>query len=651
MPRPTAGLDEARTLQTGLERRVRTEWWLVTGFVLVLTALLSWFSAPLGLTRLDYTFYDETLQVASCAVPDSDIVIIAIDDDSIARLGYWPWRRSVHAQLLTRLETARAVGFDLVLTDVNPAYPYDDSILATAIKQHGRVALPLTIDTGNDTILAPLPVLAAAADATGFINIQPDGDGAIREVALKHGLASMNVQNHFALAMMELGGLETIDVSNKSRLIPYSGAAGNFTVYPYAQVLDGQVSAAAFHKKYVLVGSWATGLGDAFPTPLSPNGDAMPGVEILANILSSALHDRWIAKPAPWVVAMLSCLPVLLACLALGRLSPRRSFVATLAMMCLVFVADGLLLRFGQLWFPPTAALIGVALAYPAWTWRSQEAALQYIDYELRALNSEREQLDHTLTHPGSARAAQTFPARIVQLHTAVEQLRRARQRREETVHFLSHDMRAPQNALLALTQLQRDHASALPQDELLRVVDYHALKTLKLVDGMVLLARAEASAIRFHPTDLVALAQQGCDDFWTQGQAHHISISFEEHPESAWTIGDAELLTRAWCNLLDNAIKYSPGHTAIACRIARENDIWVMTVSDQGFGIEEAQLVQLFQPFVRLPGAERQGGAGLGLALVKTVAQRHGGVVVVSSQRPGGTTFALRLPVVQPPD
>lgn len=648
MAGPAASLDSAQALHSGLKRRVQAEWLLVTGAMLVLTAMLSWFSAPLGLVRLDHAFYDKTLRAASQVVADDDIVIIAIDDGSIAQLGYWPWRRAVHAQLLARLQSARAVGLDLVLADINPAYPEDDARLAAAIEQHGRVVLPLVIDTDDGGALRPVPVLESAVAATGLINIRPDGDGVVREVTLEQTLASGQAADHFALAMMKLAGGRTASPGKEPRRIPYSGGAGSFTIYPYAQVLNGQVPAKAFQGKYVLVGSWGSGLGDAFPTPLSRSGETMSGVEILANILNSALHDRWISQPVPWMVALLSCLPVLLGCLALDRFSPRRSFLALLALLCLVFLVNGLLLRYGQLWIPPTAALIGVILAYPAWTWRSQEAALQYIDHELVAMNTEREELGHIMANDSSAIAGQTLPARIVQLHTAVDQLRRARQRREETLRFLSHDMRAPQNALLALTQLQRAKASALPQDELLQRIDGHVLKTLGLVDGLVQLARAEAAAIHPRPVDLVALALQGCDDFWTQGHARGISILLTDHPEFAWTAGDADLLARAWCNLLDNAIKYSPDHTAITCRIAQEDGMWVMSVSDQGLGIEHAQLAQLFQPFVRLPGGERQGGAGLGLAFVKTVVDRHGGTVAVSGRPTGGTTFSLRFPLLQ---
>src|SRR5690554_751756 len=629
----------------GLGRRVRREWLLVTAAMLVLTAALSWFSTPLGLSRLDHAFYDQSSSAITDTVADDDIVIVAIDDSSIAQLGYWPWRRALHAELLDRLRLARVVALDLLFTDLNPAYPHDDATLAAAISEHGRVILPVVAGADHAATLAPVPTLAASAAGIGYIDISPDSDGVVRRIAFT-GKAD-NGPPHFTLAMLDIAGVDTSTDSSPSQLIPYVGPPGSFRMYPYAPVVTGLVPAEVFRDKYVLVGSWGSGLGDSFPVPVSNSGATMSGVEILANMLNSQIHGLWIQQPSAWVVALLSCLPVVLACVALGCLSPRRSFIASITLLLLIFLVDGLLLHYGQLWIPPTAALLGVALSYPVWTWRSQEAALQHIDQELQAMDVERRQLGDTIAERGGPTVGTTLPARIVQLQLAVTQLRVARQRREETVRFLSHDMRSPQNAILALTQLQRGHTGALPQPELLERIEGYAHKTLALVDGLVELARAESAPIPAQPVDLVAAALQGCDDFWGLARSRGIAIRLDDHPESAWTEGDPSLVARAWCNLLDNAIKYSFDHTAITCRIHREGAMWSMAVQDEGSGIEASQLEEVFQPFRRLPVSQQQSGAGLGLAFVKAVAERHGGSVRVSSRQPGGTRFSLSFPAV----
>ena len=141
--------------------------------------------------------------------------------------------------------------------------------------------------------------------------------------------------------------------------------------------------------KYVLVGAWATGLSDTYPTPVSHDTSGMSGVEIVANVLQAARDDIAYQAPPPWLNALFSALPALLACLALWRLSPKRALLVCLALLAAVLAASLLLLSQANLWFAPSAALLGVALSYPMWSWRSQEAALRYMDYELRRLQRE----------------------------------------------------------------------------------------------------------------------------------------------------------------------------------------------------------------------------------------------------------------------
>src|SRR5690606_3427542 len=204
---------------------------------------------------------------------------------------------------------------------------------------------------------------------------------------------------------------------------------------------------------------------------------------------------------------------------ALRRLSPRQSFLATLATLLLVFAGAWLSLRFAELWVPITASIIGVALVYPVWSWRSQEAALQHIDRELQALHAERQGLDGRSMADAAAVADGSLSNRVTQLHSAIAQLRLAHQKRDETLRFLSHDMRAPQNSILALTQLQQSPAKALSQPELLRRVDSYARRTLGLVDGFVQLARAEAASLTPQHLDLVELIAQCCDESWAQAR------------------------------------------------------------------------------------------------------------------------------------
>ncbi len=649
MPGPAHDMDAG--FWGNLERRVRTEWLLVTAALVVLTLAMVFFSTPLGLTRLDHAFYDKMLAATAQAADDHDIVIVAIDDDSIDQIGYWPWRRALHANLLDRLQQAKVVGLDFILSDVNPAYPQDDQFLAQAIARHGSVVLAQIIDAQKRGAINPLGPLEQAAAALGYINIYPDDDGVIRSLTLHQHLEDGRPVSHFIAAMLSVAGdqasLRRIQGKFAPLRIPYAGSPGHFTIYPYIQVLNGNVPASAFDGKHVLVGSWGSGLGDAFPTPLTRQGEAMAGVEILANGLYSTLHDHWIRMPPAWLGALLACLPVLLACAALRRLSPRKSLLAIFIALLLIFAGSWLLLRHAQAWVPITASIIGVVLAYPVWSWRSQEASLQHIDRELLALHAERQGLDGPGAEHAATHSDGSLSARVTQLHSAIAQLRLAHQRRDETLRFLSHDMRSPQNSILALTQLQQQPATTLPDAELLRRIDTYAEKTLGLVDSFVQLARAEATPLSRQRLDLADLLAQCCDEFWVQARQRNIAIRFHEPPGQAWIWGDRPLLERACCNLLDNALKYSADHTEVVCSIVSDKNAWLLSIQDHGRGISPDQQAQLFKPFTRFQEdtPRNPSGTGLGLAFVMTVIRRHGGTISVHSQQGAGSIFRISLP------
>jgi two-component system OmpR family sensor kinase len=111
---------------------------------------------------------------------------------------------------------------------------------------------------------------------------------------------------------------------------------------------------------------------------------------------------------------------------------------------------------------------------------------------------------------------------------------------------------------------------------------------------------------------------------------------------------GVAKLLRRAVRNLLENARRYSSGPVTV--ELKREGADAVVRVRDSGPGVPPAERERIFEPFYRLAGAsERHGGVGLGLALVRSITQRHHGSVRCEAQEGGGACFVLRVPCQQP--
>jgi signal transduction histidine kinase len=234
-----------------------------------------------------------------------------------------------------------------------------------------------------------------------------------------------------------------------------------------------------------------------------------------------------------------------------------------------------------------------------------------------------------------------------------ISNIRAAERSRDETLRFLSHDMRAPQASILALLELQNEPESALPQAEFFSRIEKASRKTLGLADNFVQLARAESHEYRLEEVDFQELLLDATDEMWSLVTSKHIAISVKVAEGDYWVNVDRTLMTRALTNLLSNAINYSPENTSIVCSVwtqREENASHVVcSIQDHGYGIAAADQDKLFQRFRRVdvPNQPRHEGVGLGLVFVKTVIERHHGDIHFHSVVGEGTTFTLTLPCI----
>lgn len=372
-----------------------------------------------GLHRWDWLIYDWNLAAWSRA-PADDIVIVAIDEQSLRQVGRWPWSRRIHADLVRKLSAADAKGIalDIAFAEPDRNDPAADAELAEAIATSGRVVLPVLNEQnrlgGQLLETLPLPTLAAAAAGLGHVDVDLDTDGIARSVYLKAGLGSSHWPT-LALALLELKstpvagpalpGQRTVTAQPTSPygwrrdyriLIPFAGPPGHFFHVSASEVLREGIAATTFRNKYVLVGSTATGMNDALPTPVSGLAQPMPGVEFNANILDT-LQRGWMIKPLSigsslLLTGLLAWLPLMLY-----AVSPTRWALPLAGLTLLLTLAGSFALLHGALlWFPPTAALLVQVLSYPLWSWHR-------LRYTMRLLFEQEERAQVTLHSIGDA--------------------------------------------------------------------------------------------------------------------------------------------------------------------------------------------------------------------------------------------------------
>ncbi|MGL6043491.1 MAG: CHASE2 domain-containing protein, partial [Sandaracinobacteroides sp.] len=216
-----------------------------------------------------------------------------------------------------------------------------------------------------------------------------------------------------------------------------------------------------------------------------------------------------------------------------------------------------------------------------------------------------------------------------------ITQLRASERQREDALRLLTHDMRAPQASILAVLEAE---GKKVPP-ELARRLERYAHQTLSLADDFVHLARAESGRFAVETFNLSEAMLDSVDDLWPLADAKRIRIVSNVPDEDAMVTGDRALLTRSITNLLGNAIKYSDKRTKVEARVLLEGREVVCEIADEGRGIAAEDLGKLFEAFSRLappegaPAATAAPGAGLGLAFVKAVVERHRGRVFVTSE------------------
>jgi PAS domain S-box-containing protein len=233
------------------------------------------------------------------------------------------------------------------------------------------------------------------------------------------------------------------------------------------------------------------------------------------------------------------------------------------------------------------------------------------------------------------------------------ESLRAANRAKDEFLAMLGHELRNPLGTLTnAVAVLER-----LSGDETMRhvvaIIGRQTGHLTRLVDDLLDVARVTSGKIELQrrPVELRALAGRCLDALAQAGRTERHTVVLEGEP--VHVDGDAARLEQVLNNLVDNALKYTPGSGRVTVTTERAGETAVLRVRDTGQGIRTDLLAHVFDLFVQEPQSldRSRGGLGLGLALVKRLVELHGGSVAVWSAGPGqGTEFTVKLPAVAAP-
>ena len=211
-----------------------------------------------------------------------------------------------------------------------------------------------------------------------------------------------------------------------------------------------------------------------------------------------------------------------------------------------------------------------------------------------------------------------------------------------------SHELRTPVSIMrtaadVTLSQASRDEAE---YREALNAVAEQSSRLARLVDDMLVLARADAGGypVRRADIDLDEVVRDCTRDLAPLASARRIRVSSRLEPVSV--TADEALLRRMLGNIIGNAVTYTPEGGAVDVTMIRRGDAVAIDVSDTGPGVPLDARDRIFERFVRLDPARREGGAGLGLSIARWIAEAHGGSVELRTSGPEGSVFSATIPM-----
>ena len=356
----------------------------------------------------DHLVYDRLLSARALPV-SPDIVLVEIDNASVAALGRWPWPREAHARLVDQLAKAgaAAVVYDVLFTEPTPG----DAHFAQALRARPAF-LPILLspadDTGHRDAVRPVAPLAQAAAGMGHINLEVDSDGIVRSVALFEGDAqqrwpqlmvpvwravrsgAVTLAHGTPAAARRDDVLHAAAPGTESRfLIPFSANSQTYHTVSFADVLEGRVPPEQLRGRVVIVGVTASGLYDRFATPLSGTLGPLPGVYVHAIVLDTLLNGTAIQPAPPVMVVLASLAPLVLLLAGFLVLSPLRTLMLLALLIAVSLGASAGMLHGARLWLPPVPAIVALLVVYPVWSWRRLEMTMAYLRKELRQLADE----------------------------------------------------------------------------------------------------------------------------------------------------------------------------------------------------------------------------------------------------------------------
>jgi signal transduction histidine kinase len=612
---------------------------LGAAFVVAWLGSYRFFRAP-----VDNAVYDQMFRLYQPKPWQPQSAILAIDEATLARFGGMRIRKPL-ADALRLVAAARpaAVAIDVTLTDQGDERSSDqgdqlsaDQALADAFCGTPHLVLSALLMDDPVRWEDPNPRFARCAAAIGHVHAEPDDNDSItRSISLEKlagndrrwalALEAFRLSRGAPVPLERQGGYQTGDVEVAGVVIParrtddgrvmrvrYVPPGVTIPKISLQRLLDNPALAAGFARKAVFVGVTAeTLVRDRLFTPYA-YGRSTTGIEINASAFETISQGLFITDVGEQWVLLFSLALVAAAGLSFRYLPGWWAYAGGIAVLAAAQTAPYLFFTHRKVFSfaTPMAAAILADLT----------AAMYY----------------HLVVRRNWRREQST------------------RERYQQAMHFVTHEMRTPLSAIQGSSELISKYA--LTEEKRKQVADLinsESKRLARMVEVFLHVERLSAGQMELKPEPIAVT--QLVDVCVTRvrpvAERKRIVITVQPAPAGLQLSGDRELMEYACYNLLTNAVKYSPQRTEVTVTSREDRGYVRIAVADQGIGMDQKEVKQIFHKFYRTKKAEESGeaGTGIGLSIVQQIVEQHGGKIEVTSQPGAGSCFTLVLPAPVP--
>lgn len=635
-------------------------------------------------------FYDLSFRIRGSRHTDSRIVIAAIDEKTLKKLGRWPIKRAYYADLLDRTREATVVGLDIIMAEPSE----DDPLLARAIQRHGRVVLPVYVSASRLSVMYPADTLRTAE--TGHIHIEPGIDGIVRKVFHSIYLDNSTLPSLASVIYESVTGKKYFrrQLSPESREqistgtivqadlmgINYYGAPASFRCISFGDIIAGTYPPHFFKDKVILAGITAAGLPDRLLTPFSQQRNTMPAVELQATVINNLLDGNDIRECPVWATRLLAVLLFGLCFALLMKHVGRSAVSAWLLSLSLVSMAVFGSFSLFNIWAEPALPCVSVTFACAvSHLFRLDKMAMK-LDREYAEIASrlgwdpirddDLMPLPGFISSKGISKKIEMF-VRIVkellktyqELETetaerirAMDELRMKDQvliqqsrmaAMGEMLGNISHQWRQPLNVLgLTIQHIKLSWEFGEFSKELLDANIAKAMDILlhlsQTIDDFRDFSSPDKKKSLFKVDQIIAKTISLMEESFKE-QHIIMDVGTTGEPEiNGYPNEFGHVLLNILMNARDALLEKGTGEARLTVRTRTENGKAVVTITDNAGGIREDIIGNIFDAYFTTK--ELGKGTGVGLFISKTIIEKNMGGSLTVRNVEGGAEFRIEV-------